>query len=134
MPDMSANATDERRRNPRIEILAQAEVIGQEIRIMEVRDISLGGIFLVGTPDEYPDLTPGVDLDLAISASEADAAEDPDANVACHARIIRVDKGDAGNRPPGFGATIAPVDDENRERLTKLLSRAGQDGEGDLTG
>jgi hypothetical protein len=42
----------------------------------------------------------------------------------CRARIIRVDAGNPGKRPPGFGATIDPVDQDARERLTKLLLRA----------
>ncbi len=125
MPGMPDNTAVDRRASPRIDILAQAEVMGQEIRIMEVRNISVGGIYLAGTPEEYPDLTPGVDIDLAISVTEKDGADDPDANIACHARIIRVDKGDPGHRPPGFGATIEPVDEENRERLTLLLLRTG---------
>ena len=122
---MPENTDVERRRSPRIEILAQAEIMGQEIRIMQVLNISMGGIFLVGNPDEYPDLMPGIDLDLAISTTEGGMGDDPDANIACHARIVRVDHGEQNKRPPGFGATIEPVDDENRERLTMLLLRTG---------
>lgn len=91
---------------------------------MEVRNVSSGGIYLVGTPEEYPDLTPGVDLDLLIFGSEEGMGDDPDFNISCQARIIRVDEGNPGKRPPGFGATIDPVDEDNRERLTKLLLRA----------
>jgi len=42
----------------------------------------------------------------------------------CKARVIRIDPGFAGKRPPGFGVTIDPVDQDNRERLTNLLLRA----------
>ena len=125
MPSMSENPIVERRRSPRIEILAQAEVMGQEIRIMEVHDISSDGIFLVGGPAEYPDLTPGVYLDLAISINEEGVEEEPIANIVCHARIVRLDPGTPGAHPPGFGAIIDPVDEENRDRLTQLLIRAG---------
>jgi hypothetical protein len=116
--------TANRRRSPRIEVFAQAEVKGQEVRIMEVRNVSSGGIYLVGTQQEYPDLAPGVDLDLVIFGSEEGMGDDPDFNISCLARIIRVDEGNPGKRPPGFGATIDPVDEDNRERLTKLLLRA----------
>jgi len=116
--------TANRRRSPRIEVFAQAEVKGQEVRIMEVRNVSSGGIYLVGTRQEYPDLTPGVELDLVIFGSEEGIGDDPDFNISCQARIIRVDQGNPGKRPPGFGATIDPVDEDNRERLTKLLLRA----------
>lgn len=116
--------TANRRRSPRIEVFAQAEVKGQEVRIMEVRNVSSGGIYLVGTPQEYPDLAPGVDLDLVIFGSEEGMGDDPDFNISCQARIIRIDEGNPGKRPPGFGATIDPVDEDHRERLTKLLLRA----------
>jgi hypothetical protein len=126
MSDVPENTSGERRRSPRIEIFAQAEVIGQEIYIMEVRNISATGVFLEGLPEEYPDLIPGAELNLAIFINEHGAGEyDPEANVACAARIVRVDDGEPGHRPPGFGATIDPVDDENRQRLMQLLSRAG---------
>jgi hypothetical protein len=113
-----------RRRSPRIEVFAQAEIKGQDVRIMEVRNVSSGGIYLVGTPEEYPDITRGLDIELVIFGSEEGIGDDPDFNIVCQARIIRVDEGFPGKRPPGFGATIDPVDEDNRERLTKLLLRA----------
>jgi hypothetical protein len=119
-----AQENTNRRRSPRIEVFAQAEVKGQEVRIMEVRNVSSGGIYLVGTPQEYPDLTPGTELALVIFGTEEGMGDDPDFNISCHARVIRVDEGNPGKRPPGFGATIDPVDEDNRERLTKLLMRA----------
>ena len=91
---------------------------------MEVRNLSAGGIYLVGTSEEYPDLVPGVDLDLVIFGTEEGVGDDPDFNISCQARIIRIDEGNPGKRPPGFGATIAPIDDDNRDRLERLLLRA----------
>ena len=119
-PDSASN----RRTSPRIEVFAQAEVKARDVQIMEVRNVSSGGVYLVGTPQEYPDLIPGKDLGVVIFGSEEGLGDDPDFNIICHARIIRVDEGNPGKRPPGFGATIDPVDDDNRERLTKLLLRA----------
>jgi hypothetical protein len=116
--------TTNRRRSPRIEVFAQAELKGQDVRIMEVRNVSSGGIYLVGTPQDYPDLVPGIDLNLVIFGSEEGMGDDPDFNISCHARVIRIDEGNPGKRPPGFGATIDPIDEDNRERLTKLLLRA----------
>jgi hypothetical protein len=124
---MSSVATDSgtnRRRSPRIEVFAQAEVKAHDVHIMEVRNVSAGGIYLVGTPKEYPELVPGCDLGLLIFGAEDGIGDDPEFNIVCHARIIRVDDGFPGKRPPGFGATIDPIDDDNRERLTKLLMRA----------
>ena len=91
---------------------------------MEVRNLSAGGIYLVGTTEEYPDLVPGVDLDLVIFGTEEGFGDDPDFNISCQARIIRIDEGNPSKRPPGFGATIEPIDDDNRERLNGLLLRA----------
>jgi hypothetical protein len=122
--DVSPETGTNRRRSPRIEVFAQAEVKTRDIQIMEVRNISSGGIYLVGTPTEYPDLMPGKELGLAIFGSEDGLGDDPDFNIICYARIIRIDPGYPGKRPPGFGVTIDPIDDDNRERLTKLLLRA----------
>jgi hypothetical protein len=119
-PDSGTN----RRRSPRIEVFAQAEIKARDVQIMEVRNVSSGGIYLVGTPKEYPELTPGRNLGLVIFGLEDGIGDDPEFNVMCHARIIRIDEGYPDKRPPGFGATIDPIDDDNRERLTKLLLRA----------
>jgi len=119
-----AEAIDNRRKNVRIEVFVQAEVQARDVQIMEVRNVSSGGIYLVGTPDQYPDIVPGKELGLVIFGSEEGMGDDPEFNVVCRARIIRIDQGFPGKRPPGFGATIDPVDDDNRERLTNLLLRA----------
>lgn len=113
-----------RRRSPRIEVFAQAEVKARDVHIMEVRNVSSGGVYLVGTPKEYPDLVPGHDLGLVIFGSVDGAGDDPSSNVICQAHITRIDQGYPGKRPPGFGATIDPVDDDHRERLAELLTRA----------
>jgi hypothetical protein len=116
--------TTNRRHHPRIEVFAQAEIQGQDVRIMEVRNLSAGGIYLVGTSEEYPDLVPGLELDLLIFGTEEGLGDDPDFNISCQARIIRIDEGNPGKRPPGFGATIEPADEDNRDRLNALLLRA----------
>ena len=113
-----------RRGSPRIEVFAQAEVRANDVKIMEVRNVSAGGVYLVGTQQEYPELVPDKDLGLVIFGSEDGVGDDPDFNIVCHARITRIDEGYPGKRPAGFGATIEPVDDDNRERLTNLLLRA----------
>lgn len=116
--------TPSNRTSPRIEVYAQAEVRGADIRIMSVRNVSAGGIYLEGLPSDYPELRPGIEFDLVIFGSEDGMGDDPEFNIMCRARIIRIDEGFAGKRPPGFGATIDPVDQDNRDRLTNLLMRA----------
>ena len=113
-----------RRTSPRIEVFAQAEIKAHDVQIMEVRNVSAGGIYLVGTPQDYPEFAPGKDLGLVVFGLEGGLGDDPELNITCHARIIRIDLGNPGKRPPGFGATIDPIDEDNRERLTKLLLRA----------
>jgi len=112
------------RKSPRIEVYAQAEVRGKDISIMAVRNVSAGGVYLEGSPGEYPELKPGTDIELVIFGSEDGAGDDPEFNIVCRARVIRIDPGFTGKRPPGFGVTIEPVDQDNRERLTNLLLRA----------
>jgi hypothetical protein len=91
---------------------------------MEVRNLSAGGVYLVGDPKEYPELKPGRELDLVIFGTEDGAGDEEDFNIACRARIIRVDPGWPEKRPPGFGVTIDPVDQDHRDRLSNLLLRA----------
>ncbi len=128
---MIAEVVDNRRRDPRIEVFAQAEVKAKDVQIMEVRNVSTGGIYLVGTSAQYPDLAPGKDLGLVIFGLEDGLGDDPTFNIVCRARIIRIDEGFPGKRPPGFGATIDPIDEDNRDRLTNLLLRADHFRAGD---
>jgi hypothetical protein len=121
---MPSDASANRRKDPRIDVFVQAEVKVKDVRIMEVRNVSAGGIYLVGTPQDYPELMPGTTLGLVIFGAEDGAGDDPDFNIVCNARITRLDEGNPGKRPPGFGATIDPIDDDNRERLANLLLRA----------
>jgi PilZ domain-containing protein len=117
-------ANPSNRKSQRIEVYAQAEVRGKDVSIMAVRNVSAGGVYLEGTPAEYPDLKPGTEIDLVIFGSEEGHGDDPDFNIVCKAKVIRIDPGFAGKRPPGFGVTIDPVGQENRDRLTNLLLRA----------
>ncbi len=116
--------SSQNRRTPRIEVYAQAELAGQGVCIIAVRNVSAGGVYLEGTPAQYPALGPGVELDLTIFGSEDGHGADPEYNILCKARVIRIDLGVEGKRPPGFGATIEPVDQDAREHLTSLLLRA----------
>jgi hypothetical protein len=106
-------------------VYAQAEVRGSnDVSIMAVRNVSAGGVYLEGTPAEYPDLRPGTEIELVIFGSEDGLGDAPEFNITCRAKVIRVDPGFAAKRPPGFGVTIDPVNQDNRDRLTNLLLRA----------
>jgi PilZ domain len=116
------------RKSPRIELYAQAHVRTSagvsDVAIMAVRNVSAGGIYLEGTPEQYPQLKPSTDIELVIFGSEEGLGDAREFNIVCRARVIRIDPGFAGKRPPGFGVTIEPIDEENRDRLTNLLLRA----------
>ncbi|MDZ4694107.1 MAG: PilZ domain-containing protein [Deltaproteobacteria bacterium] len=115
---------DDRRGGSRIEVYGQAEIRGQGVQIMALRNLSAGGVYLEGLPHEYPALKPGYEFELCIFGSEDGSGEEEDFNVSCRARIIRVDPGLPGKRPPGFGVTIEPLDQSQREHLGNLLVRA----------
>src|SRR5688500_9021997 len=94
------------RKSPRIDVYVQAEVRGREVRIMGVRNVSAGGVYLEGTPEEYPEFCPGTELNLVIFGTEEGAGDDPEFQIRCRAKVIRIDPGFEGKRPPGFGVTI----------------------------
>lgn len=91
---------------------------------MDVRNLSSGGVYLVGTPDQYPELVPGREFELVIFGTEDGAGDEVEFNIVCRARVIRVDPGWPDKRPPGFGVTLDPADQDHRDRLANLLLRA----------
>jgi len=92
---------------------------------MDVRNLSAGGIYLVGTPEEYPDLSPGTNFELVIFGAEDGMGDDPilmsPAMPPSSASTKAVRASDhRGSR------TVAPIDEENRNRLSNLLLRGRQ--------
>jgi hypothetical protein len=113
----------ERRATPRFEIFAQASVVsGGEMYLLSVLNISAAGAFLEGRPKEYPDLRVGVEIDLALSATAADMSDDEVTNIQCRGRVARTVLGTAAT-PGGFGITIEPLSDADRNELEALLGR-----------
>jgi hypothetical protein len=109
---------------PRIELYAQAQVRGRtEVRIMAVRSVTTGEVFLEGTPAQYPELRPGTEIELVIFGFEDGADDDPKFNIECRARVMRIGARPGGRRTPGFAMTLQPIDQANRERLTSLVLR-----------
>lgn len=122
---MTTGTGPERRYDTRIEVYAQAELRGDDVQLLEVRNLSAGGVYLVGTPREYPELRPGLEFELTIFGIEDGAADGEEIAVRCRARVIRIDAGFPGKRPPGFGVTLDPLGQDERERMAVLLARAG---------
>ncbi|MCG5051670.1 MAG: PilZ domain-containing protein [Myxococcales bacterium] len=121
---MSPSSDSDRRALNRVEVYAQATFRGAEVQIMDVRNLSSGGVYLVGTPDAYPEFIPGREFELVIFGTEDGAGDEEDFNIQCRGRVIRVDPGWPGKRPPGFGVTLEPLDQDHRDRLANLLLRA----------
>jgi hypothetical protein len=113
----------ERRLAPRYELIAQANIAaGDEAFLLPVRNISTTGAFLEANPAEHPDLKPGVDLEVVLSASAPGLSDDEVINIPCRGRIARIEPA----RPPragGFGITLEPVTKEDGVRLQALVGR-----------
>jgi hypothetical protein len=117
------STTPERRAAPRFEILAQASIVsGEDVYLMSVRNISTSGAFLEGRPKEHPDLKPGVDVEITLSASGPGVGEEEVVNVRCRGKVARVEIGTPA-RPGGFGVTLEPLSEEEREHLEDVLSK-----------
>ena len=117
------NEAADRRATPRFEILAQASVVsGGDVYLLTVRNISGAGAFLEGRPKEHPDLTPGVEVEVAISATAPGMGDEEVINIDCRGRVARIELRTAAS-PGGFGITLEPKTAEDRERLEDLLGR-----------
>jgi len=115
------NEAADRRATTRFEILAQASVVsGGDVYLLTVRNISGAGAFLEGRPQEHPDLTPGVDVEVAISATAPGMGDEEVINIDCHGRVARIELRTAAS-PGGFGITLEPKTAADRERLEDLL-------------
>jgi hypothetical protein len=115
--------TPERRAAQRFEILAQASVVsGDDVYLMSVRNVSLSGAFLEGRPKEHPDMKPGVEVEVTLSAASPGMGDDEVVNVRCRGKIARIEIG-TPSRSGGFGVTLEPMSAEEREHLEDLLSK-----------
>lgn len=117
------NDPADRRAAPRFEIFAQANVVsGGEVYLLTVRNISGAGAFLEGRPKEHPDLTPGVEVEVSISATAPGMGDDDVINIDCRGRVARIELRTPAS-PGGFGITLEPKTTEDQERLEDLLGR-----------
>jgi hypothetical protein len=117
--------TPERRHAPRYELIAQASIdsgSGSDMYLMPVRNISATGAYLEGNPAEHPELKPGVELELVLSASAPGMGDDEVDNIPCKGRVARVEQA-KGTRAGGFGITLQPATKEDALRLKALIGR-----------
>ena len=117
------NDASERRAAPRFEIFAQASVIsGDEVHLLSVRNISAAGAFLEGWPKEHADLAPGVEIEVALSATAPGMGDEEVINIDCLGRVARVELRTAVS-PGGFAISLEPKTAQDQERLEALLTR-----------
>ena len=115
--------TAERRAQQRFEIIAQANVVsGGDTYLLTVRNISAAGAFLEGRPRDHADLVPGVEIEVAISATAPGMGDDEVLNIDCRGRVARIELKTAAG-PGGFGVTLEPKTAQDRERMEDLLAR-----------
>lgn len=88
---------------------------------MDTLDISRGGVFIQGNPEEFPELSPGVDLDLVLFFTD-DLHDD----VVVRATVVRVVDSAGPGSCPGFGLRFKFFTPGHYPRLTQIL--AGADG------
>jgi hypothetical protein len=113
----------DRRVAPRFDIVAQANVVsGGEVYLLTVKNISGAGAFLEGRPRDHADLVPGVEIEVAISATAPGMGDDEVINIDCRGRVARIELRTATSTG-GFGVTLEPKSDADRERLEDLLGR-----------
>ena len=113
--------SDERRAAQRFEVFAQANVMsGGDTYLLKVRNISSSGAFLEGSPKEHPDLVPGVQIDVTLSATAPGISDEDVLNIQCRGRIERVSPAVPG-RTGGFGVALEPATAFERKRLEGLL-------------
>ena len=117
----------ERRAHPRVQLFAQVQVsrASAVVHVMQARDISKGGLFVEGHPDDYPDLADGMRVELLIFAGDH-VGED----VQCNGKIIRTEPGEPPSRPAGFGIVFTNVGDKAGKALAELVTKSRRENAG----
>lgn len=115
-----AFATD-RRRHPRVDLLAQAQVSSMgEVYLLTVRNASRTGLYLDGPPGRHPELQLDIAVDVQITPLEQPEA----APIGLQARVVRIDH---DPERPGFALEIEVMDDRSAVALEALLGETAED-------
>ena len=108
-----------RRQHDRVNLFAQVQITrDRDVHIMSTRDISLGGLFLVAAPEDYPEMRIGVNVELSIFDADAPGPGD----VLLNGRIVRLERGGKGYQP-GFGLMFTSLSPDHRSGLQRLIGR-----------
>ena len=116
---MNSIATD--KRPPRYSLLTQVQVNRQsEVYILSTLNISTSGVFLLGTPQEYPELKVGIEVELQIF--DPDEPESDEVNL--NARVVRIVKVPSRlESEPGFGLQFSRLNAQKTTMLDRLIKR-----------
>jgi hypothetical protein len=116
--------TSERRRHARIPLCVQVAITRvDQVHQLEAIDVSKGGLFLEGDPDELPEFVVGAELSMRLFDCDSELERADDEDILAMGRIVRVERGDGGPRPSGFAVAFTELGDEDQARLDALLAR-----------
>jgi hypothetical protein len=108
----------EKRAHPRVELLARVQLSRDDAcHVMEVRNISRGGLFVLGDLAACPGLAVGKVVEVQISDLDDVEGE----SLQQQAVIVRAEEG----ARQGFGLMFVNVDVEGAARLDRFLAAAG---------
>ena len=108
----------ERREHERVRLVAEVQCsAADEVYVLDVRDASLGGLFLEADPAACPKLVEGTEVILAL-APENEPDSEP---IRAYGQVTRVEKPSNGSRG-GFGLTLI-VDQRHYQRMARLMVR-----------
>jgi Tfp pilus assembly protein PilZ len=104
------------RRDRRVELFAQVQVSRDAtVYIMATSNISVGGMFIQGNPEEYPDLVVGTEVELMIFMPD-DAHE-----LGCNAKVVHVQQRPQPSAQSGFGLAFVNLSSTQLSSLEALL-------------
>ena len=116
--------TDNRRKHPRFEIVAQVQLGADgDVLVYPAANLSVGGVFVSVSLDEVSYLAVGARLDVTISGMAQEVADDgdpdapPEAVVRTKAKIVRLDA-----EAPGLALECEPLPDEALASVKALLA------------
>jgi hypothetical protein len=107
----------EKRESPRIDLFAQVQITREDgCHVMEMINISRGGLFVRGDPAKHPDLSMGRVVDLSIFDPDGTGGQ-----VDLQAVVVRLENG----ARKGFGMMFVDMDLERMQTLDRFLSKNG---------
>ena len=114
-------SVEEQRAHPRIELTAEIRLTsGDEALTFSAVNISLGGAFIAADPQAFPELKPGVHVQLRICVADVVGAD-----ISCRAQVTRIEPGLLPGRAAGFALRFFRIDMANTMRLGKLVKAHG---------